>query len=129
MRRHNPTPVVNSYETIYAHGVEVPSAARMLFISGQVGVDANGLLKEGGFGPQCRQAIANLESVLVSADMTLADVVKITVFVTDRSHLPALRDARLEHLAVAPAVTSFIVAGLHHPDWLVEIEAVAAQQS
>ena len=59
--------------------------------------------------------------------MTLADVVKITVFLTDRAHLTELRDARLQHLAVAPAVTSVIVAGLHHPDWLVEIEAVAAQ--
>jgi enamine deaminase RidA (YjgF/YER057c/UK114 family) len=128
MRRHNPAPVVSPYETIYAHGVEVPSGARLLFISGQVGVDTNGLLAEGGFAPQCRQAIANLEAVLASAGMTLADVVKITVFVTDRSHLLALRDVRLKHLAVAPAVTSFIVAGLHHPDWLVEIEAVAAHQ-
>lgn len=129
MRRHNPNPVLSPYETIFAHGVEVPRGARMLFVSGQVGLDADGVLAEGGFEPQCRQAIANLELVLAAADMTLANVVKITVFVTDRSHLLALRDVRLERLAVAPAVTSFVVAGLHHPDWLFEIEAVAAEQS
>ena len=128
MRRHNPMPVLPSYESIYAHGVEVSPGARTLFVSGQVGVDGNYQLAEGGFGPQCRQAISNLESVLRSADMTLRDIVKITVFLTNREHLTELRDARLEYLAVAPAVTSVIVAGLHHPDWLIEIEAVAAVQ-
>ena len=126
MRRHNPMPVLPSYETIYAHGVEVSAGARTLFVSGQVGVDGNYQLVEGGFGPQCKQAISNLESVLRSANMTLRDIVKITVFITDREHLAELRDARLKFLAVAPAVTSVIVAGLHHPDWLIEIEAVAA---
>ena len=128
MRRHNPMPVLPSYEAIYAQGVEVSAGARTLFVSGQVGVDGDYHLVEGGFGPQCRQAIANLESVLGSADMTLRDIVKITVFLTSREHLAELRDARLKYLAVAPAVTSVIVAGLHHPDWLVEIEAIAAVQ-
>ena len=58
----------------------------------------------------------------------MSDIVKITVFITDREHLTELRDARLKYLAVAPAVTSVIVAGLHHPDWLIEIEAIAAAQ-
>ena len=128
MRRHNPTPVLHGYDAIYAHGVEVPAAARILFVSGQVGVDRDGQLVEGGFGPQCRQAIANLEAVLGAAKMILSDIVKITVFITNREHLTELRDARLQYLAVAPAVTSVIVAGLHHPDWLVEIEAIAAAQ-
>ena len=128
MRRHNPMPVLHPTTPIYAHGVEVPSGARTLFISGQVGVDSDYQLVEGGFGPQCRQAIANLESVLASADMTLSDIVKISVFITHRDHLTELRDARLSHLAISPAVTTIIVAGLHHPDWLVEIEAIAAAQ-
>jgi enamine deaminase RidA (YjgF/YER057c/UK114 family) len=128
MKRHNPFPVISNYGAIYAHGVEVPGGARTLYVSGQIGVDADGdgRTVEGGFEPQCRQAIANLETVLKSAGMTLQNVVKITAFITRREDLPRLRDVRAQHLAVAPAVTVVIVAGLHDPDWLVEIEAVAA---
>ena len=129
MKRHNPIHVLKSYETVYAHGVEVPASARTMHISGQVGVGSDGRLAEGGFEPQCRQAIANIETVLASAGMSLNDVVKVTVFLTRREDLSLLRDVRAAHLAVSPAVTVVIVAGLHHPDWLVEIEAVAASAS
>ena len=129
MKRHNPIPVLPSYEAVYAHGVEVPASARTIHISGQVGVGGDGRLVEGGFEAQCRQAIANIEAVLASARMSLSDVVKVTVFLTRREDLPRLRDVRATYLAVAPAVTVVIVAGLHDPDWLVEIEAVAAAGS
>ncbi|MCL6741898.1 RidA family protein [Sphingomonas sp. RB56-2] len=128
MKRHNPFPVLKSYEAIYAHGVEVPPAARTIHVSGQVGVGSDGRLAEGGFQAQCLQAIANIEAVLNSARMTLDNVVKVTVFLTQREDLSLLRDVRANHLAVAPAVTVIIVAGLHDPDWLVEIEAVAAAE-
>jgi 2-iminobutanoate/2-iminopropanoate deaminase len=126
MKRHNPIPVLPSYEAVFAHGVEVPTGARTLYVSGQVGVDRDGRTVEGGFEGQCRQAIANIEAVLKSAGMTLRDIVKINVFLTRREDVPRLRDVRSEHLAVSPAVTVLIVAGLHDPAWLVEIEAVAA---
>lgn len=129
MKRHNPMPVLNTYDAIYAHGVEVPSSARTIHVSGQVGVGNDGRLADGGFEAQCRQAIANVEAVLVSSGMTLNDLVKITVFLTRRDDLPLLRDVRAHHLAVAPAVTVIILAGLHDPDWLVEIEAVAATEA
>jgi enamine deaminase RidA (YjgF/YER057c/UK114 family) len=125
MKRHNPFPVLGNYGAIYAHGVEVPAGARTLHVSGQVGIDSDGKTVEGGFDAQCRQAIANLERVLASADMTLADIVKITVYLTRREDLPRLRDVRTDRLAVAPAVTVVIVAGLHDPEWLVEVDAVA----
>lgn len=129
MKRHNPIPVLKSYEAIYAHGVEVPPAARIIYVSGQVGVGGDGCLVGCGFEAQCRQAIANVEAVLASAGMMLENIVKLTVFLTRREDLPHLRSIRAEHLAVAPAVTVVIVAGLHDPDWLVEIEAVAAAAS
>jgi 2-iminobutanoate/2-iminopropanoate deaminase len=129
MKRHNPMPVLKSYDAIYAHGVEVPSSARIIYVSGQVGVGSDGRVVDGGFEAQCRQAIANVEAVLASSRMTLNDLVKITVFLTRREDLPLLRDVRANHLAVAPAVTVIIVAGLHDPDWLVEIEAVAATET
>jgi 2-iminobutanoate/2-iminopropanoate deaminase len=127
MKRHNPVPILPAYEAVYAHGVEVPPAARTLYVSGQVGVDhRDGRLVEGGFEGQCEQAIANVEAVLASAGMSLNDIVKVNIYLTRREDIPRLRDVRAERLAVAPAVTMLLVAGLHHPDWLVEIEAVAA---
>jgi 2-iminobutanoate/2-iminopropanoate deaminase len=129
MKRHNPVPVLPAYEAVYAHGVEVPASARTLFVSGQVGVDhRDGRLAEGGFEAQCAQAIANVEAVLASAGMALTDIVKLTIYLTRREDIPRLRDVRAERLAVAPAVTMVLVAGLHHLDWLVEIEAVAATE-
>jgi 2-iminobutanoate/2-iminopropanoate deaminase len=127
MKRHNPVPILPAYEAVYAHGVEVPPAARTLYVSGQVGFDhRDGSLVEGGFEGQCEQAIANVEAVLASAGMSLNDIVKVNIYLTRREDIPRLRDVRAERLAVAPAVTMLLVAGLHHPDWLVEIEAVAA---
>jgi len=125
MKRHNPIPVLKSYEAIYAHGVEVPGGSRVLLVSGQVGL-RDGVLVEGGFEAQCEQAVTNVEQVLAAANMAARDLVKITVFLTRREDLPLLRDVRMRRLAVAPAVTVVIVAGLHDPNWLVEIEAVAA---
>lgn len=129
MKRHNPIPVLKSYEAIYAHGVEVPPSVRTMFVSGQVGVDRYGKLADGGFEGQCHQAIMNVEAVLASAQMTLKNIVKVTVFLTRREDLPRLRNVRADHLAVAPAVTVVIVTGLHHPEWLVEIEAIAAAEA
>ena len=126
MKRHNPIPVLKSYEAIYAHAVEMPAAARTVYVSGQVGVRSDSGLVDGGFEEQCRQAIANIECVLGSARMTLNDVVKVTVFLTRREDLLPLRNVREAFLAVAPAVTVVLVAGLHDPNWLVEIEVVAA---
>ena len=125
MKRHNPIPVLKSYEAIYAHGVEVPAGARVLHVSGQVGL-RDGALVEGGFEAQCEQAVTNVEQVLAAAGMSASDLVKITVFLTRREDVPLLRDVRMRRLAVAPAVTVVIVAGLHDPRWLVEIEAIAA---
>jgi 2-iminobutanoate/2-iminopropanoate deaminase len=126
MKRHNPFPVLASYETIYAHAVEIPADSRQLHISGQVGVNERGELATGGFEGQCAQAIGNIETILGSAGMSLEHIVKVTIFLTRREDLRALREVRSKYLAVAPAVTVVLVAGLHDPDWLVEIEAIAA---
>ena len=128
MKRHNPVPVLPAYEAVFAHGVEVPAGAGTLYVSGQVGVGGDGRTVAGGFEAQCGQAIANIEAVLAAAGMALGDIVKVTIYLTRREDVPRLRDIRAERLAVAPAVTMVLVAGLHDPEWLVEIEAIAAQQ-
>ena len=123
--RHNPIPVAPSFETIYAHAVEVPPNARVLHISGQIGRTTDGSVPA-SFDAQFRLAIANLGDVLAGAGMSTADIVKLTFFVTDAADLPRLGMIRRELLSVSPAVTTLVVAGLAAPDLLVEVEAVAA---
>ena len=80
-----------------------------------------------GAKAQIEQAWRNLLNVLRAAGMGPDDLVKVTIFLIDRAHLqmPArTRDAMLE--GAAPASTLIFVPGLASPDWLVEIEGIAA---
>jgi len=126
--RHDPYPVQDPYHGIYAHGVETKAGARVLHISGQVGLSPEGVLPQ-DFKGQCRQAIMNLESVLKAANMEFTDIVKMSFFLVRREDMGELVDVRKEFLdGVRPAITTVFVAGLVSPDWLVEVEAVACAE-
>ncbi len=126
IRFHNPKEI-GAPASRYSHGAEAGPGARWLHVSGQVGVDPSGKIVT-GIEAQTERAFRNIEAILKSADMGFDDVVKITAFLLTRDHVPVLRTVR-DRLFVktAPASTLFMVAGLAHPDWLVEIEAVAAR--
>jgi len=122
--RSNP-PTVRA-PTGYTHAIEVRNPERWLVISGQVGLAPDGTIPETG-GGQITQALANLRAVLEANDMTVTNIVKTTVFLTDRSLLGAYRAARTALLGEhAPASTLLFVAGLADPRFVVEIEAAAA---
>ncbi|WP_166354868.1 RidA family protein [Phytoactinopolyspora limicola] len=111
----------------YSHGVEVFSAQRLLFISGQVGVDADGDIPD-GIAAQARLANNNLEAVLAAAGMASTDIVKATIYLTNRADIEPFMAATHDALTdPPPATTLLIVQGLADPRLLVEIEAVAAQ--
>jgi enamine deaminase RidA (YjgF/YER057c/UK114 family) len=124
MTRSNPSTVREP--TGYTHAIEVRGAERWLVISGQVGMAPDGTVPDTG-GAQITQALANLRAVLEANDMTVTNIVKTTVFLTDRSLLGAFRAARNavfgEH---APASTLLFISGLADPRFVVEIEAEAA---
>jgi 2-iminobutanoate/2-iminopropanoate deaminase len=121
--RSNP-PTVRQ-PTGYTHGIEIRGAERRLIVSGQVGMAPDGTVPETG-GGQIDQALANLRAVLDANGMTIANIVKTTVFLTDRSLLGAYRAARSALLGEhAPASTLLFVAGLADPRFVVEIEAEA----
>jgi enamine deaminase RidA (YjgF/YER057c/UK114 family) len=125
-RIHNPA-AVHQPATLYSHGVEVPPGARWLVISGQVGVRPDGSVA-GSPAEQMDQAFENLVSVLQGAGMEVRDLVKVTVLLTRRDDIPAFRQARERTMqGYRPAWTLILVAGLASPDWVVEIEAVAAR--
>lgn len=111
----------------YSHGAEAGPGARWLHVSGQVGANPDGSLAK-GIEAQTERAFRNIETILKAAGMSLGDVVKINTFLLAREHVPVLRTVRDRLFTkTAPASTLIMVSALAHPDWLVEIEAVAAQ--
>jgi 2-iminobutanoate/2-iminopropanoate deaminase len=100
----------------------------LVFVSGQVGVDADGMLVgEGDFLTQAHQAFANLREVLEAAGSGLDRVAKVTIFLTDVeqfAHVPSLRAQYFR--APYPADSTVVVRSLARPGLLVEVEAIAA---
>ena len=111
----------------YRHVVEA-TGSRLVFISGQLPLDAERNLVSDDFGAQVRQAFANLGLALARAGAGWADVVKLGIFVTELERLEELRAIRDEFVDVAspPASTLVQVIGLAVPGALVELAAVAA---
>ena len=117
--------------TGYSQVVEV-RAARTIYIAGQVSVNSKGeVVGVGDFEAQAEQVFRNLEAALASAGCTARDLVKVTVYLRDMSHLLAYRAARVKFFGsvtppAAPAVTLVEVSKLYAEEILLEIEAVAA---
>lgn len=111
----------------YSHGVEVQAGARMVFVSGQVGVRRDGTVAD-GIGEQAAVAIENLTAVLAAGGMTPADIVKSTIYLTDEANFEGFTVAAAPLLVQPPAATTLVyVKALASPSLLVEIEAVAAR--
>jgi enamine deaminase RidA (YjgF/YER057c/UK114 family) len=101
---------------------------RFVAVSGQLPLDENGkLVGESDPAAQARQVFENLRRCLAAAGATFEDVVKLTCFVTDTAHLPAVRAARAAHIPDdrLPASSAVQVAALVRPEFLMEIEAFA----
>jgi enamine deaminase RidA (YjgF/YER057c/UK114 family) len=115
----------------YSHVVEV-STGRIIFIAGQTALDRDGkLVGENDFAAQANQVFRNLAIALEASRCTAANLVKLTVFLTDMSNLASYREARNRFFAsvtpqAAPAVTLVEVSKLYGADFLIEIEAIAA---
>lgn len=111
----------------YSHGVEVEASARMVFVSGQVGVRPDGSVPE-DIGGQTKAAIDNVKAVLAAAQMDVSDIVKSTIYLTDESHFDGFVAAGAPLLSQPPSATTLLyVKALASPALLIEIEAVAAR--
>lgn len=115
----------------YSQIVEV-TARRMIFIAGQTALDADGhLIGKNDFAAQAGQVFENLTIALRASGCTAANLVKLTVFLTDIENLARYREARNRFFnsvtpPAAPAVTLVEVSKLYGPDFMIEIEAIAA---
>jgi len=125
LTRHRPDAIAPPFSR-YLHGVEAAPGARWLHVSGQVGIDPDGNLASGAEA-QMEHCWRNILTVLRGAGMDADNIVKVTAYLTRPEDTPLYREVRDRMLDGAEtASTLVIVSGLAHPDWLVEIEAVAA---
>lgn len=113
---------------LYSHlaTVEVGSAI-FLFVAGQVAVDSEGkLVGQNDFLKQAEQVHENIKAILKAGGATLDDVIKLTTFLTDMSHRAELGAVRRRYFTGTPPTSTAVeVSKLAHPDWMIEIEAVA----
>ena len=124
--RYRTNPAFVSDAALYSDGAAIEGHPRVLHTSGQVGIRADGSTSP-DFAEQRDQALANLIALLAAANMEPQNVVKLTCFVVGHRPLAPLYEARRRFLPnVGPASTTIIVQGLAAPEWLVEIEAIAA---
>ncbi len=99
----------------------------VLYASGQVPVDPlTRQVVEGGIEAQTRQTLENLKSTLALAGASLADVVKVNIFLTDMTTFTAMNGVYREYFAnEPPARTTVGTTGLANPAMQIEIEAIA----
>lgn len=107
-----------------AVSVNLRSASNMVFCSGQIGLDpATGTLRD-GFDAQLDQAISNMQAVIAAAGGTVANIVKLTLFLTDLGNFAAV-NAKMETLLTKPYPARSTVGVASLPKGaLFEIEAI-----
>ncbi|GLS22635.1 enamine deaminase RidA [Labrys miyagiensis] len=121
----NPIEGIYAATPDYVHAMEVVGAQRLLFISGTMGLDAAGRPPE-RLEAQLTLIWSNLRRILAEAGMTIANVVRVTSYLREVAFAEANQQARLDALGDHRIPTTAIVVATLSPDWLVEVEAVAA---
>ena len=110
----------------YAQAMLVRDASELLFISGQIGVDRENVVGQ-GFEAQAAIVWANIDAQLRAAGMTKDNLVKVTIFLSDRKYIREYRAARQAYLGDRTIALTTIVTGIFDEAWLLEIEAIAAR--
>ncbi len=113
----------------FSQGAVIESGAKLVYVGGQNAVNAKGEVVGKDIGSQTEQALKNVITVLEASGATLADVFKMTIYMVDGQPLEEGYKAASKFLTpdVPPPTVSMIkVAGLANPNYLIEIEAVAA---
>ena len=112
----------------YSQAVALGAPFKRLIISGQIGARPDGTIED-GIEAQLERAWDNIIALLEAAGLGVADLVKVTTFVTQAGAVGVTRLVRERKLGRhAPASTYLEVAGLANPSWLCEIEAEAVRE-
>lgn len=122
---HNPSEGVYSTGGDWVHALEVRGAARLLFVSGTMGLRSDFSAPE-TLEEQLECVWNNIRTILASAGMTVDNIVRLTSYLRDASYAEANARARIAALGDRRIPTTAIVAQTLEPDWLVELEIIAA---
>ena len=125
MIERNPVTGIYPASPDYIHALEVRHPARLLFVSGTMGLDAEGAAASDLDG-QLALVWANLRTILASADMTVDNIVRLTSYLRDGAFVEANQNARVQALGGRAVPTTAIIVETLSCDWLVEIEIIAA---
>jgi 2-iminobutanoate/2-iminopropanoate deaminase len=116
-----------SGRTLYAPVVRVRHAETLIYVSGILSRDVHGeIVGHGDMRAQIDQIGRNLEAALAAAGASLSDLVRTNTYVTDIDEFFRHVDVRMKYFKALPASTTVEVRRLSHPDFLVEIDAIAA---
>lgn len=111
----------------YHHSVEVPAGSRMLYVAGQTGLADDDTIPD-DIESQSAIAFANIVKILEASGFGLEDIVFLKSFLTrreDREGYQKVRSAVFRD--IKPASTFLLVSGLARPEFLVEVEVIAAK--
>ncbi|KZS53208.1 MULTISPECIES: RidA family protein [Rhizobium] len=125
MIERNPASGIYPASPDYIHALEVRHPTRLLFVSGTMGLDQEGMAGVDLDG-QLELIWSNLRTILASADMTVDNIVRLTSYLRDGAFVEANQNARLRALGGRAVPTTAIIVETLSDDWLVEIEIVAA---
>ena len=111
----------------FSQAIEVEAKGRIVFLSGMTARRADGTIAGvGDIEAQTRQVCENLKSAVEAAGGSLDHVCRVDVYVRNMEHFDAIHKVRREYFhAPAPASTMVEVTKMVHPDYLIEINAIA----
>ena len=122
------TPSTLAHTPGYSQVVKV-TGGQTIYLAGQVALDASrNLVGQGDFRAQAQQVFENIKTALAAVGADFSQVVKLNMYVVDRSHLPILREVRDRYVNTdaPPASTLVEVRSLAQEEFLLEIEAIAS---
>jgi len=124
--KHITPPGIRAPFARYSYGVEIPPGHRILVCSGQLGISAADQVPP-TIEEQTHLCFRNIGALLEAASFAFSDVVRINAFVVSREYLKGYMSVRDLYIAdPPPASTLMIVAGFSRPEFLVEVEVIAA---
>ena len=111
----------------FSQAIEADAKGRLVFISGMTARRPDGAIAGvGDVEAQTRQVCENIKSAVEAAGGTMDDVCRVDVFVRNIEHFEQIHKVRREYFkAPAPASTMVEVTKMVHPDYLIEINAIA----
>jgi enamine deaminase RidA (YjgF/YER057c/UK114 family) len=125
MRRINPAGIA-APSIFFSQVVVVPPGASLIFVSGQIGIDAAGVLAA-DFAGQVIRAWSNLAACLTAGGATLDDLVQVRSYIVAGQDVAAFQQARRQFVPVEPpSSTVLFVPALLVEACLFEVEAIAA---